>query len=86
MYKANILQKMLKCVCSPCLPLSDFRVNGYNVAIERAPEPDDIIWENACVTVSQSIRRRSVINFCCLLLLIAGGAGQYGLALFQNSL
>ena len=44
LYKPNLGQKMLQCFCEPCVPLSDSRIGGQKIAIERAPEPDDIVW------------------------------------------
>ena len=37
-------QKTLQCFCEPCVPLSDNMIGDQKIAIERAPEPDDIVW------------------------------------------
>ena len=50
------------------------------MAIERAPEPDDIIWENAGISMGGAIARKSLYSFLSILMLFAGGAVQYGLA------
>lgn len=83
-YEPYLYQRFCYCLCDPCVPLSDFEVNGHPVAVERAPEPDDIKWENASVTFCGGIWRKIFYSFLTILLLLAGGAAQYGLAVLQN--
>ena len=78
-------QKILQCFCEPCVPLSDNTIGDQKIAIERAPEPDDIVWENAKVSVSTAICRKVIFNLLCLCLLLIGGGAQYGLAVAQNN-
>ena len=65
---------------TPCIPKSDYRVKGEEVAIERAPEPDDIIWENAGISIGGAICRKTLYSFLSIIMLLLGGGVQYGLA------
>ena len=85
-YKPYLYQNILSCICDPCVPISDFHVKGEYVSVDRAPEPDDINWENANISVSGAICRKTYYTFLSVCLLVGGGAAQYGLAVFQNSL
>ena len=67
------------------MPLSDNRIDDIKIAVERAPEPDDIVWENSNLSVSAAILRKVIFNLFCFGLLAAGGAAQYGLARAQNN-
>lgn len=49
-YKPNLGQKFLQCLWSPCLPRSDYQIKDEKIAIERAPEPDDINWRNCKIS------------------------------------
>lgn len=54
------------------------------MAIERAPEPDDIIWQNSNVSVCGAVCRKIWYNFVSFGLLGIGGAAQYGLAVLET--
>ena len=74
----------MQCIWTPCIPLSDFRVRGENIAVERAPEPDDIVWENTKISLKGAICRKTLYSFFSILLLLVGGGIQYGLAVAQT--
>lgn len=54
------------------------------VSVGRAPEPDDMIWENAKESVGRGVLRKMIFNLLSLCLLCAGGGAQYALARYQN--
>lgn len=56
-------------------------VKGERIAVERAPEPDDIVWENSKISMQGAILRKSLYSLLSILLLAAGGACLYGLAI-----
>lgn len=84
-YRPNICQKLIQCIWTPCIPRSDYRVKGECVAIERAPEPDDIVWENCKISECGAITRKTIYAFISILMLLIGGGVQYGLAVAQLS-
>lgn len=83
-YKPNICQKLLQCLWSPCLPRSEYRVCDEKVAIERAPEPDDINWRNCKISEMGAICRKTIYTIISIAVLIAGGAVQYGFAVAKR--
>lgn len=54
--------------------------------MERAPEPDDILWENADVPKSRQRRNIILAYFFGIIILGGGGAIQYFLQYFQNQI
>ena len=56
------------------------------MTIKRAPEPDDIIWDNAHVTIGEMIMRKMILGTVSFVLLMVGGFAQYGLALMQRDI
>ena len=85
-YKPYLHQRILSCLCDPCLPLSDFYIGSEHISVDRAPEPDDIKWENANISLSGAVCRKVFYSFLSSCLLAGGAGAQYGLAVFQNSL
>lgn len=83
LYKPSVVQKVIQFFCDPCTPLSNFQVKAERVSIQRAPEPDDIVWENSKISIPGAIFRKSIFNLLGALVLFAGGAAQYGLAILQ---
>lgn len=63
--------------------MSEFTVRKEYVVIQRAPEPDDIIWQNLGKSPKVIILRKIVTNFLGVLLLVANGIIQYLLALWS---
>ena len=55
-------------------------MKGQNIAIERAPEPDDIVWENSKITMEGAIARKLVYNSLAILLLCVSGGAQFGIS------
>ncbi len=55
------------------------------MSIERAPEPDDVVWKNSKISISGGIVRKSIFNVLGFIVLGSGGVAQYGLILLQNS-
>lgn len=58
-------------------------MDGQLVKIERAPEPDDILWENADIPKWRWRRNIIFSYFFGILILIGGGIIQYYLQYFQ---
>jgi hypothetical protein len=85
MHKPTIPQRLLQFLCTPCIPISDFEVNGQKIGVERAPEPDDICWENSGITMQGAIARKIAFGSLAILILLIGGGAQYGLELLYNS-
>jgi hypothetical protein len=54
--------------------------------VERAPEPDDIIWENSNLSIKGAIGRKIGYNLLSFAILAVGGAAQYGLAVLETTL
>jgi hypothetical protein len=54
-------------------------VKGEQIGVERAPEPDDICWENSGITMGGGILRKVLYGSVALLVLVIGGGTQYGL-------
>ena len=82
-YRPNIFQKLLQCIWTPCIPRSDYTVKGEKVAIERAPEPDDIVWANSGISMCGAITRKTLYGLLSIFVLLCGGAAQYGLAVAE---
>lgn len=74
----------MQCLWTPCIPLSNFRIKGENISVERAPEPDDIIWENTKISLKGAICRKTLYSLFSIVLLLAGGGIQFGLAVAQT--
>jgi len=49
------------------------------VSISRAPEPDDIYWENLSVGFSERLARNLLTYFACMLLITLSAFGLYEL-------
>lgn len=56
-------------------------MKGKRIAVERAPEPDDIIWENSNISVKGALIRKVIYNSLAIVLLGLGFGVQFGLAL-----
>ena len=54
------------------------------MGIERAPEPDEIYWENTGITTKGSICRKLSLGMVSILMLFIGGMAQYGLAVLTT--
>jgi hypothetical protein len=80
----TVAQSLKQFFCTPCQPLSHLTVKGEHVGIERAPEPDEIFWENTGISMNGSICRKVSFGLICLLILLIGGSVQYGLAILTN--
>ena len=75
----------MECFCDPCTPLSEFEVEGRKITVERAPEPDDIIWENAGVSIREALLRKFGYSLLALSLLVLGGLGQYYIVVWEKN-
>lgn len=64
--------------------MSQFKINNRQVAISRAPEPDDIRWNNLGKTKKHIFCNQVVTFGFGVLLLLLGGVIQYGLTLWQQ--
>jgi len=74
------------CNCRLCLDYSEFKVKDQPVVVERAPEPDDILWNNAD-TPRNSIVRNKIISYVLSFgLLVLSGYIQYLLEVQKNSI
>jgi hypothetical protein len=56
------------------------KVKGQFVNSVRAPEPDDIIWENEGLSMTELLIRRIGVYFFSFVLLFISAVVQYGLA------
>lgn len=61
-------------------------MKGQRIAVERAPEPDDIIWENSKISIGGAIIRKLIYNSLAILLLSFGYGVQYGLAIAKTKI
>lgn len=52
--------------------------------MRRAPEPDDVVWSNAYVTLWEQLVRKFGFGGLALGLLVGGGTAQYALAILQK--
>lgn len=66
-----------------CAAQGSFEVNGKTVVIKRAPEPDDILWENTDIPKSRLFRNIFFSYFFGIVILLTGGVIQYFLQYFQ---
>ena len=62
--------------------MSEFLIRKQNIIIQRAPEPDDIIWANLGKSPKIIALRKLMTNFIGIALLCANGAIQYLLSLW----
>lgn len=65
-------EKILIFFWSIYLPYSKYEIKGQKVSIQKAPEPDDIYWENCGISYYGNLCRRLVGKFFIFLLLILG--------------
>ncbi|PRW39140.1 kinase domain [Chlorella sorokiniana] len=56
------------------------RMGSRRVRVRRAPEPSDILWQHTACTGSSAVTRRLASAGLTLLIIVAGAAVQYGLA------
>lgn len=68
------------------IPKSDYTVKDTFVSIQRAPEPDDINWENCGISLCGAICRRLTGLLVTLLFLGLGAALQIGLQYFDQTI
>lgn len=66
-----------------CATPGTFEINGKTVVIKRAPEPDDILWENTDIPKSRLFRNIFFSYFFGSVILLTGGVIQYFLQYFQ---
>ena len=57
----------------------------FDIQIERAPEPEDVIWTNLGMKFEEIVKRKLVTYFVTLLLLGISFAAVYGLSQAQTS-
>ena len=81
---SKLVDKIRNFFCNCCEDLGMHRIQGQPVSVKRAPEPDDILWENAHNRRPTIIRNRVIAHLCCLVILVAGGVGQYYLYYASN--
>jgi hypothetical protein len=55
------------------------------VATSRAPEPEDIIWENIGIPQNEIVKRKLLTYFVTFMLLCTSFGIVYGLTLLQMS-
>jgi len=78
----------IRYVLSCCQNALYFKINNQsneslNIVVSKAPEPEDIIWENIGVSF-QSIILRKLLTYFILLLLLGGSFGiVYVLTMLQ---
>ena len=70
----------------PCFPSSTKSFKGQIISVKRAPEPEDIIWENLIYTKLSRTLRTCVTTLLLLATLCCSFAILYGLAQWQNYL
>lgn len=73
------MQNLKQFFCTSIQPLSEMTVKGQEIGIERAPEPDEIHWENTGITQNGSICRKVSYGLISFMVLFLGGWGQYWL-------
>ena len=54
--------------------------------VERAPEPDDILWQNADKSRSTILRNKVISYLICIAILILGGYVQYVLQIEKGKI
>lgn len=59
-------------------------MKGEKISIERAPEPDDICWQNSGITMKGAIGRKMLFSSIAIFILLLGGGTQFGLELLYN--
>lgn len=59
------------------LKFGSYKVKDKPVVVKRAPEPDDIRWENADIPRPSIIRRKILTYFGSICILLLGGYIQY---------
>jgi hypothetical protein len=59
--------------------------NNMHVKIERAPEPEDVIWTNIAVPTSEIVKRKAITFTVTILLLGTSLVISYGLAIAQQN-
>ncbi|CAD8115768.1 unnamed protein product [Paramecium primaurelia] len=62
-----------------------FYFKGELIYINRAPEPDDVFWENCGIDQNTQLKRKIISWFVILFLLGLSLCTLYGLNVFQNS-
>ncbi|CAD8212820.1 unnamed protein product [Paramecium pentaurelia] len=62
-----------------------FYFKGELIYINRAPEPDDVFWENCGIDQNTQLKRKIISWFVILFLLGLSLGTLYGLNVFQNS-
>jgi hypothetical protein len=76
-YKKNLLNRILEFFHSLFKIASykkKFFFRGYNIKIQKAPEPSDLVWENILVSSSEKNRRKLITTLVVVVLLIGGFA------------
>lgn len=55
----------------------------YNITIERAPEPEDVVWTNLGMSDGEIIKRKLITYLVTIVLLGASFGAVYGLSRAQ---
>jgi hypothetical protein len=80
--KSTISTEIKSLFCNWGVEMSEFLIRKQNVVIQRAPEPDDIIWHNLGKSPKVIIIRKIITNSFGAILLLANGGIQYLLAVW----
>ena len=74
------------CNCNLCPSLSDYTILESPVIVQRAPEPDDILWKNADKPRKEIIRNKIISYIISIALLVLSGYIQYQLEVQKSNL
>lgn len=81
---SNKMRYYLSC-CSKALFFRPRSLEGAEVKAARAPEPEDVIWENIGIPDNAIIQRKLLTYFVTLILLGLSFGIVYGLTLLQQT-
>ena len=79
---SNKMRYYLSC-CKKALFLKLKVEDGNEVIVSRAPEPEDIVWENIGIPENTIIQRKLLTYFITFLLLATSFGIVYGLTILQ---
>ncbi len=68
-----------------CCQSGIYFLESKGVVTSRAPEPEDIIWENIGIPENEIVKRKLLTYFVTLMLLCLSFGIVYGLTLLQMS-
>lgn len=66
------------------MDFGSFTIKNERIVITRAPEPDDILWENSDKPRKKVFRNKVLSMTCGVILLLLGGGVQYLLDYLQQ--